>query len=84
MNETFASGFFRASERVYVQENLLIFYLMWIPPAFLPLLFLLLHISMFKIWFLTTANLCKMLLLLIYRNENQQPHSCSCLSELHL
>lgn len=52
------------------------------PPALFPLLLLSLHILMFKILVFTTVNLCKILLPLIYRNENQQPHPCGCLHEI--
>lgn len=63
-------------------ENLFMLYPMWIPPAVFPLLLLSLHILMFKILVFTTVNLCKILMPLIYRNENQQPHSCGYLGEI--
>lgn len=63
-------------------ENLFMLYPVWILPAVFPLLLLSLHILMFKILVFTTVNLCKILLPLIYGNENQQPHSCGCLGEI--
>lgn len=63
-------------------ENLFMLYPMWIPPAVFPLLLLSLHILMFKILVFTTVNLCKILMPLIYGNENQQPHSCGYLGEI--
>lgn len=63
-------------------ENLFMLYPMWIPPAVFPLLLLSLHIIMFKILVFTTVNLCKILMPLIYGNENQQPHSCGYLGEI--
>lgn len=79
MNETFALGFLMPPK---APGNLLFLYPVWIPPAIFPLLLLSLYIPMFKILVFTTVNLCKILLPLIYRNENQQPHSCGCLREI--
>lgn len=79
MNETFAFGFLMPPK---APENLLFLYPVWIPPAVFPLLLLSLNILMFKILVFTTVNLRKILLPLIYGNENQQPHSCGCLREI--